>query len=100
MDNITLHTTNLQQFRYTLYQNFNNRADALLDLLDAICSKPDAQSVVEYSLATSYRRSYSTIFKAIAELSLTPLWLPQRLAPYLPRPKQRPFWLLIADVTP
>jgi len=97
---ITLHTTNLQQFRYTLYQNFNNRADALLDLLDAICSKPDAQAVVEYSLASSYRRSYSTIFKALAELQLPALWLPQRLAPYLPRPTQRPFWLLIADVTP
>jgi hypothetical protein len=85
---ITLHTTNLQQFRYTLYQNFNNRADSLLDLLDAICSKPDAQSVVEY------------IFKALAELHLAALWLPQRLAPYLPRPTQRPFWLLITDVTP
>ncbi len=97
---ITLHTTNLQQFRCTLYQNFNNRADSLLDLLDAICSKPDAQSVVEYSLANSYRRSYSTIFKALTELQLTALWLPQRLAPYLPRPTQRPFWLLITDVTP
>lgn len=97
---ITLHTTNLQQFRYTLYQNFNNRADTLLDLLDAICSKPDAQSVVEYSLAASYRRSYSTIFKALDELQLAALWLPQRLAPYLPRPTQRPFWLLLTDVTP
>ena len=97
---ITLHTTNLQQFRCTLYQNFNNRADSLLDLLDAICSKPDAQSVVEYSLANSYRRSYSTIFKALTELQLTAVWLPQRLAPYLPRPTQRPFWLLITDVTP
>lgn len=97
---ITQHTTNLQQFRYTLYQHFNSRADSLVDLLDAICSKPDARSVVEYSLAPSYRRSYSTIFKALAELRLTALWLPQRLAPYLPRPTQRPFWLLITDVTP
>ena len=90
----------MQQFRYTLYQNFDNRADALLDLLDALCSQPDARSVVEYSLASSYRRSYSTIFKALAELQLSALWLPQRLAPYLPRPTHRPFWLLIADVTP
>ena len=97
---ITLHTTNLKQFRYTLYQNFDNRADSLLELLDALCSKPDAQSVVEYSLAASYRRSYSTIFKAIDELKLSPLWLPHRLGPYLPRPEKRPFWLLITDVTP
>lgn len=96
----TLHTTNLKQFRYTLYQNFDNRADSLLDLLDAICSTPDAPSVVAYSLAASYRRSYSTIFKAIDELKLSLLWLPHRLGPYLPRPTKRPFWLLIADVTP
>ena len=97
---ITLHTTNLTQFRDIVYQNFTNRADSLMDLLDAMCSKPDANSVVEYSLAPVYRRSYSTIFKAIDELEVAPLWLPHRLGPYLPRPEKRPFWLLITDVTP
>lgn len=96
---ITLEAANLQQFRYALYQNFNKRADTLLELLDALCSQPETRSVVEYSLAPCYRRSYSTIFKALDELRLSPLWLPLRLAPYLPRPTQRPFWLLIADVT-
>ena len=28
------------------------------------------------------------------------MWLPHRLAPYLPRPQGWPFWLLIVDVTP
>jgi len=97
---ITLHTTKLTQFRDTLYQNLANRADSLMELLDAISGKPDANSVVEYSLAASYRRSYSTIFKAIDELKLAPLWLPHLLEPYLPRPEKRPFWLLITDVTP
>jgi len=97
---ITLHTTNLEQFRSALYQNFNSRADSLMDLVDAICSVPNARSVVEYSLAACYPRSYSTIFKAINEMDLAPLWLPYRLGPYLPRPKKWPFWLLIADVTP
>ena len=96
----TQYTTNLKQFRYTLYQNLDKRPDALLELLDAMCSTPHATSVVAYSLAASYRRSYSTIFKAIDALQLAPLWLPQRLGPYLPRPAKRPFWLLIADVTP
>jgi hypothetical protein len=96
---ITLHTTNLKQFRTSLYQNFNNRADTLMDLLDAMCSVPEAQSVVEYSLAACYQRSYSTIFKAIDELKLTELWLPNLVGPYLPKPKKWPFWLLIADVT-
>lgn len=96
----TLHTTKLTQFRNTLYQNLDNRADSLMELLDAMCSKPDARSVVEYSLAEAYRRSYSTIFKAIDQLNLKPLCLPHLLAAYLPRPQQRPFWLLMLDVTP
>jgi len=97
---ITLYTTKLTQLRDTLYQNLTNRADSLMDLLDAMCSMPNAKSVVEYSLAEAYRRSYSTIFKAIDEVKLAPLWLPHLLGPYLPRPKKRPFWLLITDVTP
>ena len=97
---ITLHTTNLKQFRTSLYQNINNRADTLLDLLDAMCSIPNARSVVEYSLASCYRRSYSTLFKAIDEMNLEPMWLPHQLGPYLPRPKKWPFWLFMVDVTP
>ena len=97
---MTRYTTQLTQFRNTLYQNFANRADSLMDLLDAMCSDPAAKSVVEYSLAACFLRSYSTIFKAINELKLGPLWLPELLGPYLPQPVQRPFWLLMADVTP
>jgi hypothetical protein len=97
---ISLRTTQLKQFRSTLYRNFNNRADTLMDLLDAMCSVPGAKSVVEYSLAACFLRSYSTIFKGIDELKWEPLWLADLLGPYLPRPKQWPFWLLMADVTP
>ena len=57
-------TTELEQFRQQIYQNFNNRADTLMELVDAICSNPQAKSVVEYSLTPCFRRSYSTIFKA------------------------------------
>ena len=71
-----------------------------MDLLDAMCNDTAAKSVVEYSLAACFPRSYSTIFKAINEMKLGPLWLPDQLGVYLPRPAQRPFWLLMADVTP
>lgn len=98
--NTTSHTINLKQFRTSLYQNFGDRADTLMDLVDAICSVPGAKSVVEYSLAACFRRSYSTIFKAIDEMQLDPLWLVDQLASYFPRPRRWPFRLLIADVTP
>ncbi len=60
-------TQNLEQFRQQVYQNFNKRADTLMDLLDALCSSTQASSVVELSLESCFRRSYSTIFKALDE---------------------------------
>lgn len=97
---ITRHTTDLEQFRYTLYQNFDNRADTLMELVDALCSYPEADSVVAYSLSPVFRRSYSTISKALSAMRMAEKVLPQLLLPYLPRPRHRPFWLLLLDVTP
>jgi hypothetical protein len=97
---IKTYTTELEQFRQQLYQNFNNRADTLMELVDAICSNPDARSVVEYGLTPCFRRSYSTIFKAINEMEMDELGTAHLLAPYLPRPQERSFWLLGTDVTP
>jgi hypothetical protein len=90
----------LEQFRQQLYQNFNNRADTLMELVDAICSNPRARSVVEYSLTPCFRRSYSTLFKAINEMEWDELAPAYLLAPYLTQPGQRSFWLLGTDVTP
>jgi len=97
---ITLYTDPLSQFRDSLYQNFNNQADTLMELVDAICSQPEARSVAEYSLSPYFRRSYSMLYKAIDGMGLDRMWLAQQLSPYLPRPKAWPFWLLMVDVTP
>ena len=85
---ITLHTTNLKQFRTSLYQNFNNRADSLMDLLDAMCSVPHAKSVVEYSLAACYRgatqrssrRSMRWIWRMWLAYQLSPICLAKEVA--------------------
>ena len=96
---ITRYTTQLMQFRQELYQNFTNRADTLLELVDALCSNPAATSVVELSQTACFRRSYSSLFKAIDEWCAPKMLLPHLLRPYLPPPRQRPFWLLLVDVT-
>jgi hypothetical protein len=96
------HATHLKQFRQAVYQNFNKRADTLMDLLDALSSNTAANSVVELSLNPAFRRDYSALFTALAE------WEPdqadqnlaQLAAPYLPKPVRLPFWLIGADVTP
>ncbi len=71
-----------------------------MELVDAICSNPYARSVVEYSLTPCFRRSYSTIFKAINEMEMDELAIAHLLAPYLPQPRQRSFPVLGTDVTP
>lgn len=71
-----------------------------MELVDAMCSTAEAKSVVEYSLASSFQREYTSLFKGIAGLKLEPMNLPHVLEPYLPEPKEWPFRLLIVDVTP
>jgi DDE superfamily endonuclease len=93
-------TTALVQFRQKLYQNFTNRADTLMELVDALCSNTSARSVVEYSLTPCFRRTYSTLYKALAEWTWDTSNLARLLAPSLPRPSERSFWLLGVDVTP
>ena len=93
-------TRQLEQFRYGFYQNIGIRADTIMDLIDALGSMPEANAVVEYSLSPLFRRSYSTIFKAIDESKLKEKLLAEQIMPYLPRPRQWPFWLLMVDVTP
>jgi hypothetical protein len=100
MINTTTCTAALVQFRHRLYQNFTNRADTLMELVDAICSTTSARSVVEYSLAPCFRRSYSTLFKALAEWRWDQGHLARLLSPFLPPPLVRSFWLLAVDVTP
>ena len=93
-------TTELAQSRQELYQTFNNRADSLMVLVDALCSTPNARSVVELSLTTCFRLTHTALYKAIAACEWRDGQLAQLLAAYLPQPQKRRFWLLAVDVTP
>jgi hypothetical protein len=90
----------LVQFRDRLYQNFTNRADTLMELVDALCSNASARSVVELCLTPCFRRTYTALYKALAEWTWQQAHLAHLLAPFLPSPRQRSFWLLAVDVTP
>ncbi|GIV78350.1 MAG: hypothetical protein KatS3mg050_2744 [Litorilinea sp.] len=56
--------------------------------------------MVELSLHPLFGRQHSELFKAIHgfELSEADQW--RLMAPFLPRPQERPFWLLSVDVVP
>lgn len=96
---MTTETQSLTQFRRTLYQNFNTRADSLMDLLDALCSQTTARSPVELCLSPYFRRGYSALFKALAAAAIPDRDVARLAAPYVPQPQARPFWLLATDVT-
>ena len=66
----------LIEFRAALHQHFSGRADAAMELLDALCSNQSARSVVELSLNPLFRRGHDSLFKAIGE-SLAPLASPE-----------------------
>jgi hypothetical protein len=106
-------STDLEQFRLDLYELLPYRRDTLLDLLDALSSNTTARSVVELSLSPFFRRSYSSItdgidnfFQASApgetgvERGEWEQKLVRLVAPYLPPPQVRKFWLFGIDVTP
>jgi hypothetical protein len=100
----------LQQFRQELHEAFDHRADALMELLDALSSTPDARSVAELSLSPFFRRGYGSIYDAIAHLFQASdpetaieeqrAWEQKLLrlkVSYLSPPQHRKFWLLGTD---
>lgn len=103
----------LTQFRQQLYASFPSHADAIMDLLDALCSNTTAQSVVELSLNPLFRHSYNSVYDGIQHLFQPSCaetaaeerraheqQLMQQIAAHVPALQQQRFWLLGVDVTP
>lgn len=100
--------TNLEQLRNDIYDWFPYRCDALMDLLDALCSNITARSIAELSLNSHFRREYSSIYDAIehlyplnmaeAKVNEQEKELVRLLSLHLPKP-EKPFRLLVTDVT-
>ncbi len=100
--------TQLEQFRQEVYHTFDHRADAATELLDALTGNITARSVVELSLAPSFRRTYSSVYVAIgACFAITQpedrrrreQTLLRLIAAHLAPPERRKFWLFGMDAT-
>lgn len=55
----------LQQFRQRLYQTFCQRADAAMDLIDALAHSDQVESPVAVSQVPSFRRRFASIYDAL-----------------------------------
>ena len=110
--------TEFQKFRGELHSQFKNLADSAMELLDALCSNNKTTSVVKLSLNPLFRRGHSALFKAIGALSFREVskvengeeedsqpqeWeekpLLELIAEVVPKPEERPFYLLGLDCT-
>lgn len=61
-------TQKLIEFRNKLYELFPKRSDAIMNLLDALCSYAyQCNSVVSLSEAAAFKRQYSSITDAVAD---------------------------------
>jgi hypothetical protein len=100
----------LTQFRNEVYRALPRRADATMDLIDALAANTTARSVVELSLSPWFRRQHASVHDAIDALQGTRgdgrIDGPRRqlegrlrkgIASLLPIPSLRPFWLLALD---
>src|SRR5829696_8559849 len=57
--------TPLQDFRAALYACFPQRADALLDLLDALCAAGPVPAPVHLSLHPAHRHGWGSLYDAL-----------------------------------
>ena len=102
----------LQEFRQNLYDLFPYRADALMELIDALASNSNAHSVAELSLSPLFHREYSSVYdaiehffvpsepeKATQEQRAYKQAILRLVALFLPEPQQRKYWLFATDVT-
>ena len=101
--------TRFQEYRERLYGLLKYRADATFNLLDSLSGRQSAQSVVELSLEAPFERRHSSLYDAIdnfahgvssSERLKKGLERIRILAPMLPTPKRRPFWVIAVDATP
>src|SRR5450759_5670671 len=57
----------IQQFQKIVYQSMRKRADAILDLLDALTVAGHVDSPVALSEETPFRRKFSSIFDTLRQ---------------------------------
>jgi hypothetical protein len=74
----------IQQFRQTVYQIFRQRADASLDLIDALTVAGQVESPVGLSEAGLFRRQYSSVYDVLTAGEIEGLALAQALDAHQP----------------
>jgi len=89
----------LQAFRGALYTLFVRRADALMDLTDALLSAHGARSVAELTLAPVFRRRWPSGYAALHDGRINHAGWRHLMATTVPRPQIGDRLLLAGDAS-
>ena len=95
--------TILTRFRTQLYTQLRpyNRADCIMDAVDALASAVGVRSPVELTLLPAFRkRHYSTLYQAVDAFRLSESTLLGLYVAHLPKQEKRGFHLFAVDTTP
>ena len=95
--------TKFRQFREQLFSCFTYRADATMELVDALSGNINASSVVQLSLHPSFRRGYASVSNAISNFNSDRnqvTFVERCLIKHCePISQTRPFRLIVVDCT-
>lgn len=72
----------LLAFRDQVYQQFNPRADALFEMLDALLALPAATAPAHMMLQPSFQRKWGSVYDALSAGRINPVGTADRLAQY------------------
>jgi hypothetical protein len=77
-------TSAISQFRQEVYHSFEQRADAALDLIDAVTSATTVESPVAVSESPLFRRRFSSVYDVLEHGVLDRFWLRRTLYRHQP----------------
>lgn len=92
----------LAHFQTELYNSFNRRGAVALSAVNAVCSKGDAGSVVEFTLSEWFPYDWTNLYKMLSETDMSGVNMAKLVAPSFvqSKPVERGYWLFGVDVTP
>ncbi len=103
------HEIKFVKFRNELYDSLDKRADATMDLIDALSGNQSAASPVQLSLSSLFRRQYASLHDAVdnfyvsktakCERTEQQLKIMRVTSSLIPKPGTRNFYLFGADAT-
>jgi hypothetical protein len=81
-----MHLNTWNEFRHAVYGCFLQGKDALFNLLDALLSECEAQSLIELSLSPHFQRTWDSVYEALSDGKIDERRLRELFLEYLARP--------------